>query len=256
MEVQSGGLRAFSAAYRAWHDPADLAAARAIQRYLRDFLLQPGGAFACSQDADLHAGEHSGEFFALDDAHRRALGVPHVDTHRYARENGWAALGLAELYAAGGDAEALAEAVGAARWALSERILDDGAFRHGDGDAPACLADTLAMAEGLTALWRVTGADAWRTRAERALLAVPARFGAGIGYATSQTATAGIAPRPHREENIRLARLANELWRAGRDERLHAIATHAASYVFAEGVAERRPLAGALLLDRELRAPH
>ena len=35
------------------------------------------------------AGEHSGEYYALDDAARRARGVPRVDTHLYARETAW-----------------------------------------------------------------------------------------------------------------------------------------------------------------------
>src|SRR3954451_4220199 len=48
-----------------------LQAAQSIHRYLTTFLLSPDGAFYTSQDADLKQGEHAGEYFAMDDAHRR-----------------------------------------------------------------------------------------------------------------------------------------------------------------------------------------
>jgi hypothetical protein len=57
-----------------------------------------------SQDADLVEGEHGGEYFKLDDAARRAKGIPRVDKHLYARENGWMIAALADLYAVSGDA--------------------------------------------------------------------------------------------------------------------------------------------------------
>lgn len=53
-----------------------------------------------SQDADLIEGQHSANYFALNDAHRRALSVPRVDKHLYARENGWMITALSALYAA------------------------------------------------------------------------------------------------------------------------------------------------------------
>ncbi|MEQ1577800.1 MAG: DUF255 domain-containing protein, partial [Hyphomicrobium sp.] len=50
MWYQSNGLRQFSAAYAMWKDPAYLAAASSIARYLNTVLLSPDGAFYTSQD--------------------------------------------------------------------------------------------------------------------------------------------------------------------------------------------------------------
>ena len=72
-----------------------------------NFLTSPDGAFYTSQDADLVQGEHSADYFALSDAERRKRGIPRVDQHIYARENGWAINALATLYAATGDESAL-----------------------------------------------------------------------------------------------------------------------------------------------------
>src|SRR4029453_14992526 len=99
---------AYSLAYAQWRDPDYLAAAREVHRYLRTFLRSPEGAFYVSQDADVVQGRHSADYFALADAQRRRRGLPRVDTHLYARENGWAVQGLVALYQAGGDREALA----------------------------------------------------------------------------------------------------------------------------------------------------
>jgi uncharacterized protein YyaL (SSP411 family) len=129
-QFQAEGMRVFAQAYALWRDPADLEAARAIRRYARSFLRSPDGAFYVSQDADLVAGEHAGEYFALDDAGRRARGVPRVDTHLYARESGWMTQGLVALYAASGDAAALDEALAAARWIVANRALPGGGFAH------------------------------------------------------------------------------------------------------------------------------
>src|SRR4029079_9492829 len=45
MSVQAENLRIAALAYAQWHEPADLATARAIQRYVRTFLTSPEGAF-------------------------------------------------------------------------------------------------------------------------------------------------------------------------------------------------------------------
>jgi uncharacterized protein YyaL (SSP411 family) len=104
-------------------EPQWLEPARKIRGYLQSFLASPEGAFYTSQDADLVPGEHSGDYFALDDAARRKLGIPKVDQHCYARENGLAIVGLAKLYAATGDSRYLAEARRAAEWIVARRAL-------------------------------------------------------------------------------------------------------------------------------------
>ena len=97
--------------------------AKSIRRYVKNFLTSPEGVFYVSQDADLVQGEHSEDYFRLDDTARRALGVPRVDTHVYSRENGWMILALASLAQTGTDDSALQEAITAARWTVKNRSL-------------------------------------------------------------------------------------------------------------------------------------
>jgi uncharacterized protein YyaL (SSP411 family) len=56
MQMQAENLRVYSLAYARWHDPRYLHAAQELQRYLREFLTSPEGAFYTSQDADLLGG--------------------------------------------------------------------------------------------------------------------------------------------------------------------------------------------------------
>ena len=116
MQMQAENLRIYSLAYAQFSDPAYLHAAQEIRRYLKTFLASPQGAFYTSQDADLIDGKHSAEYFAKSDAARRKRGIPRVDKHIYARENGWAVTGLVALYDAVGDPATLADATRAARW--------------------------------------------------------------------------------------------------------------------------------------------
>ena len=61
-----------------------------------------------------------------------AEGQPGVDKRQYARETGQAIQGLAAYYDATGNKEALTLAIAGADWALRERALTGGGFRHTD----------------------------------------------------------------------------------------------------------------------------
>ena len=127
----------------------------------------PDGTFYVSQDADVVPGEHSDDYFALGDAERRSIGVPRVDTHVYARENGWAIQALCALHAYGvlDDRAALDEAVTAARWIIAHRSRPGGGFRHEEGDDTPYLGDNLAMGEAFLALYGVSADREWLRRA-------------------------------------------------------------------------------------------
>jgi len=86
MQMQADNLRIYALAHARWGDAGYLDTARAIHRYLRTFLTSPDGVVYTSQDADLVPGEHSADYYALDDAGRRARGIPRIDRHVYARE--------------------------------------------------------------------------------------------------------------------------------------------------------------------------
>ena len=257
MPFQAENLRVFAMAATLRHERQWLEPARKIHGYMRDFLLSPEGAFYVSQDADLVDGEHSGEYFALDDAGRRARGMPRIDRHLYARENGLAATALAALYAADGDVSVLAEARRAAEWVLAHRALEGGGFRHNERDtAGPYLADTLAMERAFLALYTVTAERVWLVRAEAAAQFIEARFRAPVGYSTATGALGTpFAPRPQVDENIAFARFANLLHYLTGDDAWRLAAEHAMQYLASPVVVARQDYgtSGILLADRELR---
>ena len=81
-------MRIYAEGYARWHDARYLKAAQALQHYVASFLTSAEGAFYVSQDADLSPAVTGHEYYAHDAAARRRLGIPRVDTHEYARENG------------------------------------------------------------------------------------------------------------------------------------------------------------------------
>jgi hypothetical protein len=100
MSVQTEDLRLYALGYAQWRDPAILKAATDIDRFLITFLRSPEGAFYTSQDADVIDGEHSGEYFKLDDA-RAAGRESHASTSTGTRARTAGRAGaIAMLYAA------------------------------------------------------------------------------------------------------------------------------------------------------------
>jgi uncharacterized protein YyaL (SSP411 family) len=259
--IQADALREYSLAYAQTQKPEYLKAAQDVNRFVAEFLTSPqnGGLFV-SQDADLHDGEENAAYFKLSNEERRRRGIPRIDMHEYARENGRMISALATYYAASGDAEALARAKTAAKWVEEHRAIPattnstGGGYRHGENDpAGPYLADTLYMGQGLLDLYIVDG-DRENLRAaiaaEKSISSTFAPEGPGLGFVSSHTATdAAYRPHPDREENIALVRFASMLAFITGDEQIHATATEAMRYVAAEQVALRPLSAGVLLAN-------
>jgi uncharacterized protein YyaL (SSP411 family) len=131
LAYQADDLRMYSEAYSRWHRKADLEAAQKLYSYLTNFLSAPDGGFYVSQDADVSTKMTGQEFYAKDDAARRAAGMPKIDVHEYSRETGWAIRALCKYYDVTGDAAALTRAERGAKWALSARQIAGGGFSHG-----------------------------------------------------------------------------------------------------------------------------
>ncbi len=256
MQMQAENLRIYSLAYAQFQDPKYLHAAQEIRRFLKTFLTSPDGAFYTSQDADVIEGHHSADYFALDDAQRRAQGIPRVDKHIYARENGWAINSFVALYAATGDTAVLDDALRATRWTIANRSLPGGGFRHGATDANGpYLGDTIAMERAFLALYSATADRQWLARAEAAMKFIDANFRdpQGAGYDSSKAPTDRAAtPHPQRDENIDVVRAANFLFHLTANEADKKIAERAMRYVAADPVVFRLPAAGPLLADYEL----
>lgn len=253
--VQGEYLKIYALACAHFDDARYCDGARAIARYIRDFLTAPDGSFYTAQDADLTAGEHAGDYFRLGDRERRARGTPRVDTHIYARENGFIIEGLATLYEATGDIDALAAARKAAERMLALRTLDGGGFRHDERDtAGPYLADTLAMGRGLLALYRVTGERSWMTPASASASFIGLHFKApGGGFLTAVQGDAPIAALPHLDEVIWTTRFLNLLARYNGEAAHQALARHGMRYLARPEIAlSRMTDAGILLADAEI----
>lgn len=175
MTYQAANLEAATRGFQATSNETFLADARKIDSYLENFLTSTNGTFFATQDADLNAHEKDKPFvdghayYALDDAGRRKLGIPRIDTHAYARENGLAISALCTLYEVTHDEAVLKRARKAADAVLASHVNDDGSVWH-DADrktGPFFLADAAAFGWGLTRLAEVTGDAKYRDAALR-----------------------------------------------------------------------------------------
>ncbi len=262
METQAECLRFYSIAGMVLNDRKYIDGAKAIEGYLRNFMLSPEGAFYTSQDADLKPGQHSAEYFSLNDKDRRAQGIPRIDKHVYARENGWAINALAYLYMATGDAQYLNEAEKAAQWIIAHRSIDGGGFRHDQTDKGGpYLGDTLTMGRAFLTIYQATGDLQWLKRASQAADFIAQHFEnkadgkPSAGFLTAElTANAIAAPEPLLEENQTLCRFTNLLNQYTGEAKYRQVAESAMRYLSTpEIVAKRRILvAGTLIADHEM----
>jgi uncharacterized protein YyaL (SSP411 family) len=257
MSFQAQYLRQYSQAYALWREPRYLEAARNIERYLTGFLLAPNGAFYVSQDADLDRETDGHVYYALDDAARRKVGMPHLDRNLYARENGWAISGLVAFFDVTNDPRMLGLAERAANWANENRLLDEGGFRHGERDRGGpFLADTVAMGQAFLDLYAATGKREWLNAAAKAgdFVASSFRDEAG-GFWTSKTAEAntGVFAKPAKQidDQIQVARFMNLLARYFGSDKYREQAAHAMQYLGGASTELIRPLPGVLLADEE-----
>jgi uncharacterized protein len=173
MTVQASNLEAYARAYLLTKDPALLADAKDLERYMDTILSGPDGAFYVTQDADVNAHDKSKPFvdgkvfYEADAAGRATLGMPRVDDHEYAYENGLAIAALVKLYEATGEPALLERAKAAADLMLRTHVGSDGRVKHdaqGTRDV-AYLADAAALGRGLSLLAKATGNGHYREAA-------------------------------------------------------------------------------------------
>ncbi len=255
MSHQAENLRIYALAYAQWGAPEHLRAARDVERFLDAFLSAPDGTFHVSMDADVVRGEHAGDYFALDDAGRRARGLPRVDRHRYARENAWAALGLLALHAQTGEERLLERALRVGRFLLEERARQGGGFDHDERDETGpYLGDNVAAARLFLALYTATGERAWlgHVRSTLAFIARAFRRAGVAGFVTSAAPGALLAPMPQRDENVALARVANLAFHFTGETSLRELAREALRHLAIPEVARRPQTGGVLLAADEL----
>ncbi len=262
MQFQAENMRIYAEAYAQFKDPVYLKTAVGIHDYVRVFLTSPDGVVYTSQDADLVDGVHGGDYFKLDDAARRKLGIPRVDQHVYARENGWFIEALTTLYAVTGEGRYREEAIRAAKWIIAHRAIEGGGFRHGeDFMGTISLGDTLAMGRALLSGYMITGDRDWLDATEQTADYIDTRFkfysgNDPIGFATAITVddATHFQPQPDFDENVSLARFANLLFHYSGNDRDKRIALKALKFAAAPAVAKSRlsSVGGLLLAEQEV----
>lgn len=200
LSYQAAAIENYASAYRLSKDEKQLARAKGIVRYVDAFLRSPDGAFYATQDADLNAHERElpfmagHDFYRQGDAARRARGIPRVDTHVYAKENGLGVAAYVTMFEATKEPTFLASAVRAAATVTTTHTATSGGVTHdaNDPERPEkllYLADNVAFAFGLVRLYEATANPEYLVRA-RAISDVVTRELAdettGAFYATSK----------------------------------------------------------------------
>lgn len=257
MSMQAENMRIYALAYTLWGNEEYLKTAKDIHRYLKDFLTSPEGAFYTSQDADLVKGKHSEDYFKLDDAARRSKGIPAIDKHIYARENGWVINALVTLYSASGDDKYLQDAIKAAQWVIANRNLSGGGFRHDEKDsAGPYLGDNVAMANAFLKLYMATSDRKWLEHSEETTKFIVENFvskdNSIPGFASSHIIPGGFQPKPQRDENILMVRFANLLHHYTGKEEHKKLAERGMQFLAIKDIATKRPPGGVLLANLEM----
>ncbi len=263
MSVQASALNVYSLAVARWHRPQDARAVQLIAQYLQTFLTAPSGAFYTSQDADVIPGKHDAHYYKLTDALRRKIGIPKVDQHIYARENGWAIAALVSDYEATGNTKVLATAEKAARWIADNRKLDSGLYSHDEpnktSDSPTeealgpYLGDSLAMGQAYLSLYTATADRDWLKKSMETADTIEQNFKPSAQKAGYLTAKSSETPYVDRTENIQLARWTNLLSQITGKFAYRSMAEQAMRFVSRQSVAEDGFSGSPLLAAMELK---
>ena len=259
MAFQAGGISLYALAYKVLGEKKHLVTAERIAHYLLNKLRSSTGAFHTSQDADLDDQILGKDFYKLSASERAQLGhEPSIDKAIYARENGWAANALLDLYAATGNDRYRAAAGEALEWIYANRSIKGGGFRHGPKDkAGPYLDDSIAMARAMLAYYMATGQSKWLTRSAATVDFIAGNFkhkkAGWVSSATPSTdAKAFAEPFVSIEQNIQLARLANLLHRTHGGKRFRHMAKHAMHFLASNNVVgQQRFMLGTVLADQE-----
>jgi uncharacterized protein YyaL (SSP411 family) len=170
--IQAGAIENYAHAAMLTGDDRWLEPARQITDYLLGTMQDRQGGFFTSQDADLRLPDGSSvvgkDYHALDDASRRELGIPRIDTAVYADLNGLTIHALTELYRASRDPVVFEAATRAADRILVDHRHASGGLSHGPNPSPdelCYLADQAAMGWALLGLHRITGDPRYLTEA-------------------------------------------------------------------------------------------
>ena len=262
---QAGAIDNYAAAFALTGDASWLATAQLVRGFVDHFLTSPEGGFYATMDADLNAHDPDKPFitghdyYAKDDAARRALGIPRVDRHEYGRENGLVIASYVTLGMAAHDGAALATAERAAARILATHATRLGGIAHAGADDVRVLylADSAAFGFALVRLHEATGnqryLDAARPIAAFLLENLQDPSGGFLASTPDPTAIGVLAARRKPfEDNVMAIRFLARLSRfAPTDAYRRAIGRALASIGTQEALDDRGRMIGDLLLALE-----
>lgn len=130
---EAAALDAFALELHESSDKKWLARANDVRRYLEGWMLAPDGTFySTQQDAapNLPRSVSTSQYYALDDAGRRAYGTPPIDHGVYTEQNAAVIESYVRLFEASGDAAVLAIAKRAADELIARRMRADGGLEQ------------------------------------------------------------------------------------------------------------------------------
>ncbi len=261
MSIQASYMRLYALAYAVMGDVKYLNASKKVADYVSNFWTDKQGAFYISQDADVDENLKGKDFYAKDDAGRRALGKrPRIDEHIYARENGWMISSLLILYDVTADQRYLNSAKNSAEWILKSRSRSDGGFRHDLEDrAGPYLGDTLAMGQAFLDLYRSTADKNWLAQSELAAQFIQKNFSdaAAAGFVTAKIPedAQGVFLKPVKQidENVSIVRFANLLFHYTGKAEYKFMASYAMKYLASPVIIDNKHfLSGILIADYEI----
>lgn len=257
-EHQAGNLRIYSLAYSWCSHPKYLWAAQKISGYLSQRLQSPQGAFYTSQDADpsgLPASRDKADLFFRRSAAEREKNAPRIDTHHFARENGWLISAQVQYFLVSQDRAALASAERAGRW-LTSHLWNGRRFLHQVGDESSHnLLDTLNAAQACLSLYWASGDADWLAYIEPSLIELQEHHQATVGFSSTdlRSSLVGGSEIVLRDDNVALARFCNSYHLLTQSERAKSLRDHALAYLAGPASLEQVNPGGVLLADWEAR---
>ncbi len=158
LRVQSDYICAYSVYGAITNSAEAIKKAEEIYGYCQLFLKTDNPLFYNSQNADLKSGEHSGEYYALNETARLKLGSPAVDKRIYLKENAGMIVALAKLGAASDNVEYVSKGIQMTEYILKNYKAKKGLFcREKGNESLFSLADNSAFLEVLMTYYQLTG---------------------------------------------------------------------------------------------------
>lgn len=237
LDKQARYINIFTLTYMNTSDKKALEVAKSIVKYADRFLWQ-NGLYSNAQDADLVAGEHSAEYFELNDKERQKLGIPRVDTNTYTFNNAEFAQALLRLAAAIQDKSYHKRAM-VVVGNLLKRGNGEGLYYHGtDKRELLSLKDNLAMAELLIELVKQYNKPAYKKPLARLIDGLINNFKLENGSFKSFIGELGLKPQPIVSENIKIARVLNWYSHYTKNEKYKTIAQKTFDFLLSPNVSD------------------